>query len=89
MAIPNIDNFEGQKLLHEAKKRDHLRSKLRQGLRDRAWDKAGDILVKDRKRKKDVEHEVDKKNKRAGYDDAMESVMAPVQRDKSVKRMVL
>ena len=82
-------NFEGQKALYGAKKRDYLRSKLRQGVRDKAWNEAERVVDENKRKQEARDHEVDKKNKRVNYDNAMETTMESMQKDKSLKRFVL
>ena len=89
MVIPNTYNFEGQKALHEAKKRDYLRSKLRQVIRDKAWNEAERIVDENKRKQEARNHEIDKKNKRANYDEAMETTIGEMQKDKSIRKFVL
>lgn len=84
-----LSKFEGEKAVHEARKRDHERSKLSEGKRLRAKEDADEIVDGHISLKEKSDRALDRKHNAEGRDRAMETVYKGVHQDKSIKRIIL
>lgn len=84
-----FSKFEGQKLIHEARKRDHFRSKLSVSKRARANEDADRLVDKGVVEKEKKDRNLDRKHREEVYDNAMETITRGIKTDKSVKRIVI
>mgnify|MGYP001562816873 FL=1 len=82
-------SFEDEKAVYEARKRDHLRSKLRPSKRALAKIEADELVDAHIKLKKRETEMNDRNVNRAVYDEAMESAIQGLRQDNSIKKIVL
>ena len=81
--------FAGDKMLYQAQKRDFTRSKMSPSKRLKAWSDA-EVLTKEALKDKEArERQIDRVQKTAKRDDAMETVIKSVRQDGSIKKFVL
>ena len=82
-------NHQEEQMYREAQKRDRIRAKLPQGKRWRAEEDA-DLLVAESLKIKEVSDiELDRKQRPVGRDEAMNTAIKELHKDKSIRKFTL
>ena len=81
-------HFE-EKLIREARQRDRIRAKLPQGRRWRAEEDADRLVAETIKIKEKNDLEIDRQHRPAARDEAMNTVLKELHRDKSIRKFTL
>ena len=81
--------YEDDKELYQARRRDHIRAKLRPAKRELAKIQADRIVDEHIRLKKQDTETNDRNANRAVYDEAMESAISELRKDNSIKKITL
>ena len=82
------DTHIHEKWMRDAKKRDRFRAKLSQGKRWRAEEDADRLVAESLKIKEKTDNELDRKQRPEGRDEAMNTVLQELHKDKSIKSFI-
>ena len=82
-------NHQEEKMYREAQQRDHIRAKLSQGRRWRAEEDADRLVAETLKIKERNDLEIDRQHRPVGRDDAMNTVLKELHKDKSIKKFTI
>lgn len=82
-------DFDSEKARHLAYRRDYQRSKLSQSKRWRADEEAEALVRQSEREQKRIDDELERKQMPEGRDEAMNTVIQDMHRNKSIKKFVV